>query len=1148
MNTPSSKLELQGLRVEEYLLGSRRSIVDVTLQIEENEEGISGFFEYSSDLFFKETIQRISNQFQLLLEEFINGEDRKIDEISILSYKERNLILNKFNNTYIEYPKDKTIVDLFEEQVDKTPDNIAVVYDKQKLTYRELNEKANMLALRLREIGVKPDDFVGIATERSLEMIVGIYGIIKSGGAYVPMDPEYPEDRISYMISDCKPKVIVTYKADIKAGDIPIINLGDQKIFKDKVENLEKVNKSRDLLYVIYTSGSTGKPKGVMVEHRNVINLTGGIYEFLYSKFKKSINVALIASYAFDASIQQIFTPLLYGHSLYITNDEIRTNGYELIEFYIKNNIKVSDGTPIHLKILSEENSFSKVNVDTFIIGGEALENSIVRKLGQLNENVEIINVYGPTETTVDVTQYPCENNDNFLWEPIGRPINNVKIYIINGSTLCGVGMPGELCIAGDGLSRGYLNKPELTKEKFISNPYGEGRLYRTGDLARWLPDGNIEYLGRIDEQVKIRGFRIELGEIENVLRSIDCIKDAAVIAKKDASRDKAIYAYVVCDAKEYRKLNMSEIREEIRKKLPDYMVPAYMMQIEEIPVTMNGKLDKKSLPDIKEELMEEYIAPRNEKEKIICDVFEQILGRDKIGINESFFNLGGDSIKAIRVVSKVRNMGYKVTVKDVMGQKTASLIAKQLKKVVGTEYEQGEITGEILDTPIVKWFKEKNLSKSSHFNQAIMVKVEKTHKTEMKKSIEAVIKYHDILRAVYKEERLKITATDKAELYSYQEYNVASMMGQELEQYLEKKCNEIQSDIDLINGPLVKIALFITGKEDHLLLCIHHLVIDGVSWRILLEDLESAYEQSLEGKDIQLPQKTASYKMWAELIGEYAISNKIKEEIGYWEEIKEKMKQGMILTQKNEPYQIKSERMLLDKENTALLTHEAGKSYGTEINDLLLSALVIAVNKLTGQKYLSLELEGHGREKLHKDIDIDRTIGWFTSIYPVVLELDKDIRETIITTKEMLRRVPNHGMSYGVLKYISQSVDAVEVNLSFNYLGEITEGREENKGLIAMSEYWVGEERSGENDLGIPIMIDGQISNGQLAFMFTYDSGKFEKDYIRLLADEYENTLKEVVRYCTSSKEKIKTASDFDKVKLSQKTFSKIESLLSQI
>jgi amino acid adenylation domain-containing protein len=531
-NNEEEQFKLKGTKAEYAGTESTIAKFDLTFNITEAEGSFEITLEYCTDLFKEESAKGMLEHYVRVLEQIAEAPNVMLSEIEVITEEEKSFILNEFNDTYAEYPREKTAAELFEEQAEKTPDNTAVVYEDEEVTYAELNKRANVLAHKLRALGVKPDDFIVIMAERSIEMIAGIYGIIKAGGAYVPIDPTYPKDRIEYMLNDCKPKAVLTYKAEIET-EVPVIDLTDSRVWEGTSENPAKVNGPSDLLYVIYTSGTTGKPKGVMVENKGVVSLKSYLTK-LYEVNERD-SILQFANYVFDASVWEMTMALLSGAVLQLVPNTIISdiNGFD--NFVNEKEITITLLPPQYY-IQTEPDGLKILTT-----GGSASNPETVRKS---KGKYRYINAYGPTENTVIAAHWEY-NGENDIPNniPIGKPISNTQIYILQGSRLCGIGVPGELCIAGDGLARGYLNRPELTAEKFIDNPFGKGKLYRSGDLARWLTDGNIEYLGRIDEQVKIRGYRIELGEIESVLRKIEYVTDAAVIAREDKNGEKAIYA-----------------------------------------------------------------------------------------------------------------------------------------------------------------------------------------------------------------------------------------------------------------------------------------------------------------------------------------------------------------------------------------------------------------------------------------------------------------------------------------------------------------------------------------------------------------------------------------------------------------------------
>ena len=1076
---------------------------------------------YQTDLFDENTIVRICGYIHRIIESITENQNIRITDIDILSDEEKHLILNDFNATETEYPRDKTVVELFEEQVKKTPDNIALVFEDEKLTYAELNARANSLAHKLRELGVKPDDFVAIIADKSIEIIEGIYGIIKAGGAYVPIDPTYPEDRIAFMLEDCKPKAVLKFTTESITIDngISVIDLADGKVWEGASENPEVVNKPEDAIYCIYTSGTTGKPKGSLIEHRSVVRL---VKNTNYIELDEHNVILQTGSMSFDASTLEVWGAFLNGGKLVITTKEIITDNIKFRELINKEKVNTMWLTStLFNQMISEENDIFD-GLEHLLIGGEKLSDDHVRIMKNRNNGVKLTNGYGPTENTTFTTTY--EIPVGFEMIPIGKPIANTKIYIMNGGNLCGIGVPGELCTTGDGVARGYLNRPELTAEKFVKNPFGEGRMYRTGDLARWLPDGNIEFLGRIDEQVKIHGFRIELGEIESKIREIENIKDCAVIARADASGDKAIYAYYTSDSE----VSVSEIRDRLSESLPEYMVPAYMMQIESIPVTRNGKLDRRALPEIETKTTREYVAPRNEAEEAVCKAFSEILGVERVGVQDSFFELGGDSIKAIRIISKLRNAGYTATVKDVMNGKTAEKIALAVKNANEKQkYEQGEVSGRVESTPIIKSFEEWDLAKPEHFNQSMMFPVDGIENDVIHKAIEELVKHHDVLRAVYKNNELEILPIAESELCDFYEFDYSNEVDKH--KAVEDKCTEIQGSIDLENGPLVKIAVFELGYTKQMMFCIHHLVVDGVSWRILSEDFDTAVNQIKEGKEVKLPEKTASFIEWSQKLKEYGekLDSREKE---YWKKANTQIAEGKIAGE-YVGAEISYTTVEFSEETTEKLLTKSSNAYGAKIDEVLLAGLARAVGRVTGQNSVAIKLEGHGREEIHEPISIDRTVGWFTNVYAISLKCSEDNDEAIINAKDTIRSVPNMGMGYGFVEHNSTP------DICFNYLGDFSGSR-----TSFVSEYNTGDNVAKENSLDSNILIDGQVNEGKLELIILT---KYDHNVADKIKFELSKSIEELAKYCSKDEKDKKTISDMELDSLDAEGLSFINSLI---
>ncbi|EAZ87964.1 non-ribosomal peptide synthetase, partial [Crocosphaera chwakensis] len=661
-NTAKEELSLPELSLSPVEIDYGIAKFDLTLSLEETEQGLVGTWEYNTDLFERETIERMVNHFQNLLKGIVENPQEKVAKLPLLTEGEKQKILVEWNETEAEYPKDKCIHQLFEEQVKRTPDAIAVVYENQQLTYQELNEKANQLGHYLQKLGVKPDTLVGICVERSMEMVIGLLGILKAGGAYVPIDPNYPQERIAYVMQDSNMGVLLTkqhLKTQLKEVKIPVISWEqeEERIFQNFVNNTPSLVNSKHLAYVIYTSGSTGRPKGVQIAHQSVIN-------FLNSMSKRpgltqEDDLLAVTTISFDIAGLELYLPLIMGGKILLASQETASDGEKLIQLLQNSDTTIMQATPATWRMLIAANWKGKSNLK-ILCGGEALPGSLAYQLRDKTQ--EIWNVYGPTETTIWsstylVRQLSDTSDSRESAQPIGHPIDNTQIYILDPNLQpVPVGVPGELHIGGDGLARGYLNRPDLTAEKFIPNPFGTGKLYKTGDLCRYRRDGNIEYIGRIDHQVKIRGFRIELGEIETQLSNHPEIRESVVIAREDAPGNKQLVAYLVSDEMSQSSVTQT-LRDCLKEQLPDYMIPSAFVLLEKLPLTPNGKIDRRALPapDSNRRGQENYIAPQTPTQELLANIWQTILKIEKISLKDNFFELGGHSLLATQIISRVR-------------------------------------------------------------------------------------------------------------------------------------------------------------------------------------------------------------------------------------------------------------------------------------------------------------------------------------------------------------------------------------------------------------------------------------------------------------------------------------------------------------
>jgi len=666
-NSPEN-IEVSELTHNSGIRANSTTKLDLTLSIEQTSKGIIGKWEYSTDLFDQSTIERMNLNFQTLLADIIAHPTKPITNLNLLNANEKNKLLIEWNNTQTNCSygaNNKCIHQLFEEQAERNPNAVALVSAKEQLTYRDFNHRANQLARYLQKLGVGAEVLVGLSVERSLNSIIGILAILKAGAAYVPLDPNYPQERLSHILSDAKLAVVLTQqqhlaKLPLQGAVVVCMDSEWNIIAQESGENLVNTINSENLAYVIYTSGSTGKPKGVEILHRSVLNLSQALQQAIYDHLpNRQLRVSLNGTLSFDTSVKQ-WIQLLHGHTLDIVPEIIRIDGNGLLSYLQTHKIDVFDCTPSQLILLVEAGILSlKDNVpECILVGGEAIDLSTWQALAQ-SDHINFYNVYGPTECTVDTTL--CNLKISPLRPIIGRPISNTQVYILDRYLqLTPIGVPGELHIGGAGLARSYLNRPDLTQAKFIPDPFSDQpntRLYKTGDLARYLPDGNIEYVGRIDNQVKIRGFRIELGEIESLLSQHPNLSQAVVIVYEKTPGDKRLVAYIVSQNKQVTTTN--KLRKFLSQNLPSHMIPSVFVIMENLPLTPNGKVDRRALPapDSLEQAPEEnFVAPLNDLELQLTQIWQRVLGMQCIGVKDNFFELGGHSLLAVRLLSEIQN------------------------------------------------------------------------------------------------------------------------------------------------------------------------------------------------------------------------------------------------------------------------------------------------------------------------------------------------------------------------------------------------------------------------------------------------------------------------------------------------------------
>ncbi|CDG21267.1 Putative Phenylalanine racemase (ATP-hydrolyzing) (fragment) [Xenorhabdus poinarii G6] len=1042
-NYPAPVLSENGDGIEQALT-FRQAVekVDYPLSLlaYEQDERLIIKLSYGEDWLTAQQAQRLLDQLERILHAVACHPHQAHSSIQLLSEKERHTLLHTWNQTDAPYPQDKTLHQLFEAQVTKTPDEVALIFGTEALTYRQLNAQANQLAGVIREryqqhhhASVQAGMPIALYFDRSLEMVISILAVLKAGGAYVPISPEYPAQRVQFILSDTAASCVVTQQRHLRVltdyaqaiASAPILIAADELTTTADPwrENPPPITQPTDLAYIIYTSGTTGQPKGVMIEHKNAVHLITAQAElFEVSKRKKAL---MFAAYVFDASVSELFTSLLHGLTLYICRETER-NIPAVEQIIQREGIEIATLPPAMLKLLIGADFPS---LQLLVTAGESPSLDF---LDYFSQHRDVLNAYGPTEVTVCATGNRYHSGD--IATNIGRAINNVRLYVLDEyGNLSPIGAPGELYIGGAGLARGYLNRPALTAERFVPNPFataddkikGYTRLYRSGDLVRWRPDGTLEYLGRNDAQIKIRGYRIEPGEIENTLTSHPQVKQAVVI-DREHQEHKILAAYLVTDGF----VSEETLIEYLSARLPDYMVPASVTFMGSIPLTLNGKLDRQALPDRVWGQQNNYVAPRNALETQLCTIWQEVLDLPQVGINDNFFRIGGDSIVSIKLVSRLRMAGFSLQVQSIFTAPTVARLAHLLTQTsssVTVIAEQGLLSGEFALLPIQQDFFNWDLPHSHHWNQAFMMQLPgHIPASAIEHALITLIERHDMLRAHFINTPQGYRQCYPAEMPAWLPALRCCDISKLDEAARHQQLTQWQNHFDYCAGPLWQAA-HLTGYHDgsaRLFFAFHHLIIDVVSWRIIAEDMRRLLQAE------RLPAKTSSYRQWVNAVYQYAEHH--QQEISYWQQV---MAEYHAHSVTSEPRQ---HHLSLSATLTDVLLREANGGYHTEINDLLLSALTLALQAVFSQAINHITLEGHGRENIDNTLDVSETVGWFTTVYPVRLTMQDDIAKTIIDTKEMLRAVPNKGIGYGALRqagYLSENLPAI----SFNYLGQLS-------------------------------------------------------------------------------------------------------------
>ncbi|MFE4428490.1 amino acid adenylation domain-containing protein [Peribacillus butanolivorans] len=1008
---------------------------DLTIKVKGSQKLVLEF-EYSDELFHRETIERLMKSFEKWLFQICQNTNIPIRHLDYLDDNQMNQLLSEWQGEVSDTYQNETIISIFERIVENHSNKLAVTDNGESITYLELDERSNVIANLVRNHMKNGSNKVGLHVYRSIDMVISMLGIIKAGCAYVPLDPILPTERLEYIINDSKIDICITNQEEepeIKKI-ANVINL--ESVNYIDTESFSKLLAPSDLAYIIYTSGTTGKPKGVMLSHRGVVNLV--ISQNKYLQLNETSKVLQFATFNFDASIYEIFGSLLNGAELHIGN-----NKEEMFDLFALENQIISEKLthlvlpPAVLQELNIEDS------DVTFVGSAGSECPI--DLLNRYQKINFYNAYGPTEYSVWTTfeMFKAFENNRIQNNKvsIGKPILNTNIYLLSPEQkLVPIGAIGEIYIGGEGLAVGYVNNDDLTIEKFIEHPFKVGKcLYRSGDLAKFTSNGELIFLGRKDNQVKIRGFRVEVDEISITLNTYPQVIDSFIKIQDQPNLNKQIIAYFTSK----QQVDSNQLKAFLKERLPNYMIPSFFIQVDKFPLNANGKIDSAILPVPDTRSSTDLEVPKTNNEKVLLQIFKSVLGIDVLSIRDNFFELGGDSIQSIQICSLARQEGIIISPKSIFENQTVAELAAIAKTENKVMVQPIDTRGNVELTPIQEWFFAEHTTSINHWNQSIVFSKNICAQIEdIEKILSQIVEHHDGLLTLFENHNNKYLGNIDSDHKTWElVYKDIHHLDEETRIRTRDELEmTIQGSLDIRNGPIMKmLVLKEQSNKYRFLWVIHHLLVDAVSWRILLEDFNYLHDQVLNNQTGKLATKTSSFKDWSNFLKKYNETLMDSKTIRYWEQkIKNKIADFKII----KDFIAKEERTIeksFSEEETEFLIHELTSQSKATIEEVLLSLIAKSVNQSFEVENFWIEVEGHGREIVDETIDVTRTVGWFTAMYPILLHSDATFNNTLKNTKNAIREIPNKGFDYGVIKYLRPGViQEPDIHVTFNYLGKL--------------------------------------------------------------------------------------------------------------
>ncbi|MCI0467043.1 MAG: amino acid adenylation domain-containing protein, partial [Beijerinckiaceae bacterium] len=1122
------------------------------LQCLARQGGLTAHFHYDPMRFTRDAVCCLSEQWGALLADAIEAPDKPISRLSLLSAPERARIILAAASPAPAAPvlDAEGLHELFERQASLAPQEIALRYGAKSWTYAGLEQRANALAARLIENGVKAEVRVGLLIQDPLFMIAAIFAVLKAGGAYLPLDPNYPRERLEFMLQDAAAALLLAEPSTADMVDLPglpTIHVEDSicagEFGKPALRCLPD-----QLAYLIYTSGSTGTPKGVAVSHRAALQSALARHRYYQAPVRGFL---LLSSFSFDSSVAGIFWTLSQGGCLCLPAKEEVQDPAALAGLIECHELSHLLCLPSLYSVLLEQNPEQLRSLRAAIAAGENCPSGLPLLHHKCLPLAELYNEYGPTEAAVWSTVCDVPPQPLSLAVSIGRPVEGARIYLLDAhGEPVPRGIAGEIFIGGIGVARGYFRKPGLTAGRFLPDPFGpEGsRMYRTGDLARFRLNCELEFLGRADRQTKIRGYRIELGEIESRILAMPEVRDCAVVAREDHPGERRLVAYVVARAPD---MGLDSLRKRLSQAVPNYMVPAAWINLDTLPKTPNGKLDRARLPSPEESLAKPRgpTPPRNEVESVLVEIWRELLQNGTIGIEDSFFELGGDSILSIQMVGRARQRGLTVTARQLFDHQTIAALAP-FAIAAAPASAKPAAGGEIPLTPIQRWFFDLGYAHLEHWTHGLVLNLrEPLDLAAMELALVGVLRHHDALRTRFLHKGngwRQMVAPDVAGV-SIARIDLPKVSATERLAEL-KRIALARMEIDPSSGQMLRLAFAQDpgGEPGYLLVAMNHLVADGLSWRILLEDLQLAYRQARAGVEIALPAPTVSFAEWAQRLEAYAEGEAIKAEAGDWAAM---LRQPAAFLPADAPEGSQYEeataqiQTALDETATHSLLHRVQAAYRTGVEDLLLTALALALARFCGSNKVLIDLDRHGREPLAPDMDLSRTLGWFTSVAPYVFHADPaaPLAMTLKSVKERLRQMPRRGLHWGLLRYSGGEGPSAEfmqglprAQILFNYMGQLDPAF----GAGSLFSWTGGEVQSGRDpewQRPYELAVNADILDGCLRFTWDYSAARYRRGTIEALAQDCLETLQALIAHCLLPDSFGYTPSDFPLAKLDQ-------------